>query len=99
MDTEDGVVDDGSNGKVIKDVGAIAPDVEGAKFPEAFIVESVHLGDLSAFMIPSNKSNHVWISDFVGQEEQEGFHTVKASVDKISHEEIVHMRDITPMLK
>ena len=99
MDTENCVVDDGSNGKIVKDVGAIAPDVEGAEFPEAFIVKSVHLGDLSAFMIPSNKSNHVWVSDFVGQEEQEGFHAVKASVDKISHEEIVHMRDITTMLK
>lgn len=68
MNTEDSVVDDGSDGKIVEDVSAVSPYIQRPKFPQALIIESINLGDLPALVIPSNESDHIWVPDFVGKE-------------------------------
>lgn len=46
MDTKDLVIDDGGQGKVVKDLTAIPPYVDRAKLSQTFIVKAVDLGNL-----------------------------------------------------
>ena len=47
MDAENSCVDDGSESEVIKNLGAVAPDINRSVFSETFVVETVNLSDLS----------------------------------------------------
>lgn len=43
VDAEDVVVDDGGEGEVVEDLGAVAPHVHRPVLPQALVVEAVHL--------------------------------------------------------
>lgn len=47
VETEDLVLDQGGQGQEVEKVGKVFPNVCIAIFPEAFIIETVDLGDLS----------------------------------------------------
>jgi len=53
VDTEDAVVNDGCQGKIVKDIGTVAPYVQRPIFPEAFVIETVDLSDLPTFVVSS----------------------------------------------
>lgn len=89
MNTENFVVDNGGEGQVVKDVGAVSPHIDRAILSEALVIESIHLSDLSTLVISSDKSNSLWVSDLEGQEEEECLNGVVASIDEISHEEVI----------
>jgi len=59
MEAEDGVVDDGSEGEVVEQLGEVHPDIGVSVLSEALIVEAVHLGDLADFMVTSEDSQAV----------------------------------------
>lgn len=69
MYAEYAIVDDGGEREVIEDIGAVAPYVERAVLPQAFVVKSVDLRDLPALVVPSDEGHQVGIADFVGEEE------------------------------
>lgn len=54
MDAEEFLFDDRRKRKIIENFSAVSPNIQGAKFTEAFIVETVDLSDLSRFMITSD---------------------------------------------
>ena len=72
MDTEDLVVDDSSKGKVVEQVGAVAPHVHRAELAQAFVVKAVYLSDLARLVVASDKSHSFRIPDFKGNEQEEG---------------------------
>ena len=47
-------LDEGGEGKVVEQVGEVAPDVGVTVFAETLVVEAVYLGDLARLVIPSN---------------------------------------------
>lgn len=49
---------------------------------------------LATFVIAANQVDSIRIADFESQEEEEGLHTVKATIDEISHEQVVCFRTI-----
>jgi len=59
MEAEDGVVDDGSEGEVVEQLSEVHPDIGVSVLSEALIVEAVHLGDLTDFMVTSEDSQAV----------------------------------------
>ena len=67
MNAENAIVYNGGKGEVIKDIGAVSPYVERAIFSETFVVKSINLGDLSAFMVSPDQSDEIGISDFIGK--------------------------------
>jgi hypothetical protein len=85
MHAEDFVVNNRSQGKVIKNVCAVPPDVCGTILPQALIVKAVDLCNLSRLMVAPNKRNSFGIPDFKSQQKQEGFNAVVSSVDKVTH--------------
>ena len=89
MDTENFVIDNGSEGQVIKDVGAVTPHVDGAEFPQAFIIESIHLGDLSALVVSTDQRDSFGVAHFQGHKKQKCFYRMGSSVHEVSHEKVV----------
>ena len=63
MDAENFVVDDGGEGQVVEDFGAVAPDVDRAVFAEALVVESVDLRDLAGLVVPSKNGYALAVSN------------------------------------
>jgi hypothetical protein len=57
MDTEDRVVNDGSDREVVEEVGEELPHSEAVVLPLTFRVETVYLRDLSCFVIASQQSD------------------------------------------
>ena len=89
MDAENFVVNDGSEGKVVEDFGAVAPDVDRAVFAEALVVESVDLSDLTRLVIASDQSDTLRVTNFQGEQKKERLDRIVATIDEITHEQVV----------
>lgn len=71
MDTEDLLVDECSQWKEVHDLRAVAPHIHRAILAQAFIIETIHLGDLTTLMIASNQGNVLGVPNLEGEKEQE----------------------------
>lgn len=84
MDTKYGIVNDGSQRKIVKYVSAVPPNIQRTIFPKALVIETIDLSNLPTFVISSDKSYHVGISYFIGQQQQESFYAIKTTIHEIS---------------
>lgn len=57
MDTENAVIYDSCQREIVKDISTVSPYVEGSIFSEAFIIETINLSNLPAFVVSSYKGN------------------------------------------
>jgi hypothetical protein len=95
MHTEYFIVDNCCKGKVVENVGAVPPDIDGTVFPQTFVVEAINLCDLSALMISSDKSDALGVSHLEGKQEEESLHRIVTSIHEIAHEEVVCVGALT----
>jgi len=65
--TENTIIDNSSQRQVIEYVSTVSPDIQRAILPQALVIETINLSDLSALMIPTDKSDKVRIAHFIGQ--------------------------------
>lgn len=89
MHAEYFVIDDGGECEVVENVGAVAPDVDGAELPEALVIKAVDLSDLSAFVVAPDEGDTLGVPHFEGDEEQEGLDRVGSSVNEVAHEQVI----------
>ena len=75
--------------QVIKYCGAVPPYVYRSILSQALIIKPVDLGDLSTFVVTSNQSYSLWISDLQSEEEQECLDGIVTSIDEVAHEKVV----------
>ena len=73
MDAEYFVINDCRKSQVVKNVSAIPPNVDTAKLSEALIIEAIDLSDLTTLVVYSDQGDSLWVPDFQGNKEQEGF--------------------------
>ena len=66
--------------KVVEEIGEEFPDICVAIFPETFIVEAVHLGDLAWFMIPSEDGDSLGKTDFQSHKKGHSLNGIVASI-------------------
>jgi len=95
MEAEDVSLDNGGEWKVVEQSCESLPDVGISVLSKAFIVESVDLGDLLALVVTSENGDSVWVSNLENDEESDCLNRVVASIDVISHEEIVVVGELT----
>jgi len=62
---------------------------------KALAIGNLHLGDLSRLVISSQDSDSILIADLKGDKESDGLDGVVASVNVISHEEVVGVGGLT----
>lgn len=96
MQTEELILDNCSQGKVIEEFSEAFPDVGVAVFSTALIVKSIDLSDLSGLMISSEDGDSVFVSDFESEEEGDGLDGMvtyigngDTSVNIVAHKQIV----------
>jgi hypothetical protein len=89
MKTENLVIDQGSEGEVVKEVGEILPDISVSVFAKTFVVETVDLGDLTGLVVSSEDGDSLRVSDLEGDEKSDGLNRVVTSVNIITHEKVV----------
>jgi hypothetical protein len=92
VQAKDAVRDHRRHRKVVKGIGEMLPYVCVSIFSEALIVESVDLRDLSTLVVSSKDCDSISVSDFQGDEQSDRLKRVIASIDVVSHEEIIRLR-------
>ena len=71
METEDLIFDDSSQGQIIEELCELFPDVRVPVFPQALIVETIYLGDLSTLVVSSEYSESVLVANL--QSNKQGY--------------------------
>ena len=61
---ENFVVYDSGKGKVVKNIRAIAPDVDATKLAKAFIIEAVDLSNLARLVVAADERDTFRVADF-----------------------------------
>lgn len=64
MHTEDFVIDDSCDGKIVENISKRAPNIQRPVFFDALIIETVDLSDQSRLMVTSQQRNSATVSDF-----------------------------------
>jgi len=85
MKTEDLVVDQGSEGEVVKEVGEVLPDISVSVFAKTLVVETVDLGDLTGLVISSKNGDSLRVSDLEGDEKGDGLDGVVTSINVVTY--------------
>lgn len=80
------VIDEGSKGQVIEQVGEKPPHIGVAVLPETLVVESIHLRDLSRLVISAQDGHPIPITEFHGYQQGDGFDGIVAAIDVVAHE-------------
>lgn len=81
---EDLVLDEGGEGKVVKKVGEIFPDVGVAVLAQTLVVEPVDLGDLAGLVVATKDGDTLRVTDFEADEECDSLYRVVSTVDIVT---------------
>jgi len=74
METEDLTFDDGSQGQVVKELGELFPHIGVPVLPQTLVIETVHLCNLSAFVVSSQNCQSVSVSHLQGYQKGHCLH-------------------------
>ena len=85
MQAENLVVDQGSERKIVEEVGEVLPDIGVAVFSQAFVVEAIDLRDLSGFVVAAENRDSLRIADLEGDEEGYGLDGIVATIYIVSY--------------
>ena len=83
------VLDESSEGEIIEKIGEVPPYVGVSVLAQAFVVETVYLGDLARFVVASEDGDAIAVPQLHRDQESDGLDGVVTSVYVITHEEIV----------
>lgn len=75
--------------QIIKQIRKKLPNIRVPILPQALVVKSVHLRDLSTLVVSSKDRDTIAVAHFERNEKSDGFDTVVAAIDVVSHEEVV----------
>jgi len=99
MEAENLIFDDSGQGQVVKQVSQVLPDVSVAVLAKTLVVEAIHLGNLSAFVVSSENCDSVLKAHLQAHEQRDSLYRVVSSVNIIAHEEVVGVGRSTTNLK
>ena len=91
MKTENRVFDNGSERQHVKEVRVVLPYVGVSVLTDTLVVEAVDLRDLTALVVSAQDRDAVAVAHLEADEQCDRFERVVASVDVITHEEVVRV--------
>lgn len=71
METENLSLNDCSQWQIVEKLSKDLPHVSISIFPKAFVVEAVHLGNLSGLVVASKDCNSVAVADLKGHQKSD----------------------------
>ena len=89
MKAENVSLNDSGQWQVIEETCEVLPNIGITVLSEALVIETIHLGDLLALMVSSEDSDSAWVPNLKGDQKGDSLDWVVASINVISHEEIV----------
>ena len=89
VQAEDLTVHKGCQWEIIKQVGEVFPHIRVAIFAQTLVIEPVDLGDLAGFVVSSQNRDTVLETDLEADQQAHGLDGVVASIDIVSHEQVV----------
>jgi len=99
MDAENFSFNDSANSKVVEDLATVLPWVDIAVLAHSLLVEAVYGSDATGLVVTSEEGDAVWPFKLKAKEELEGLHRVVAAINKITHEDVASIRDLTTFFK
>jgi len=84
VEAEDLVVDQGSEGKVVEEIGEVLPYVGIAVFSKALIIKPIDLCDLAGLVVATEDGDALRISNFQSHKESDGFNGIVTSINIIA---------------
>lgn len=90
--TEDFILDDSCERQVVEQVGQVFPDVRVSVLANAFIVEAIHLRNLSTFVVTAQDGDAFFEADLQTQKKGHSFYGVVPAVHVVSHKQVVRVR-------
>jgi len=88
-----------ANTEVVEDLSAVFPWVSISVLSNSLIVETVDSCNLSSFVISSKESNVSRILELKAEEELESFDRVVTTINKVTHENVAGIRNLTTLIK
>lgn len=85
VETEDLVVDEGGEGKVVEEVGEVLPNIGVAVLAETLVVEAIYLRNLTRLVVTTEDSDAGGVSDLEGDKKSDGLDRVVATIDIITY--------------
>ena len=98
MHTEDFVIDQGSDGHTIENILELFPHADGVA-TLAFIIEAIDAVDLATLVITAQQKEVLLKLDLVCEEEDDGLKRILATIDVVTHEQIVSVGWLTTNLE
>ena len=89
METENLPLNNSGHGDIIEQICEHLPDLLAPEFLKALLVEAIDLGNSSGFVVASGEVDTFGVPDFECHKQGDGLNGVVASIDEISHEEVV----------
>lgn len=99
MDAEDLAFDHSSDSEVVENFSAVLPRVGISVFSNGLVVEAIDGGDLSSLVVSSEECDMSWVLQFEAEQELESLNRVETSVNKISHENVSSVWDLTAFVE
>ena len=84
MHTENFIVNNGSDRKIIKNISEHLPHLWISIFALAFSIKAINLRNLSCFMVASQKTDSRWVPKFQSEKKGDSFYWVCATIDIVS---------------
>ena len=78
------VFNESGEGKVVEEIGEIFPDIGVAVFAQTFVVKSIDLCNLAGFVVSTENSDTLGVTDLKADEERDRFNRVVTTVDVIT---------------
>ena len=99
MEAEDLILDHSCEGQEVKKISVVFPHVSVAIFAQALIVEAVDLRNLSGLVVAAQDRDPVLKADLQGHEQGDSLYRVVATVNVVTHEEVVGIGGASANLK
>ena len=78
------VFDKSGEGEVVKEIGEIFPDIGVAVFAQTFVVKSIDLCNLAGFVVSTENSDTLGVTDLKANEERDRFNRVVTTVHVVT---------------
>lgn len=80
MHTKHLPINNGSDGQIVEDIGKELPDLGVAVFGLALSVEPINLCDLSGFMVTSDQTDSIWVSQLEQHQKGDCLYTMSSTI-------------------
>lgn len=82
-------INEGGEGQIVEQIGKVFPHIRIAIFAQTFVVEAVHLSNLSRLVIATQDGDSFTITDLESDQQRHRLHRIVTAIDIVAHEQVI----------